>query len=467
MAAMSVSVRRVSSEDFGKGFFEDFNIFSAFLGFEGAFCEIEVDDCQARQVTCANGGFCIDLVDDYRCVCATGFTGPRCDQVDQAVCELLPNHVWRFNDTSSSSSLEDNSGGCNGGEKICICDGKQREVVCTCAEERKRLLKEKESADGIEPVQCPEKEVKEGKSGDHFLKRNQEIRVSFDDAASPLGSCDAIYAIHWLLSNSNSSSSPDESSKEEEKYDEEDEDEEVDSLNRNYFCCRLASPTEVLLKVHADSQLASFISRTLFPALVQLMVNSKSTMELRGGNSNSADWSFIDYGIALLVSSLVAGVYFVLRARLKRQRAKNDAQNVVIHCIQNNLKTSSSPGGGSGGGGGGGIGTVVGTLGRFRSVSPADCNGVSSTGVCEKKFINSGSCSWLQYGASSNTDTGCCGGTVLQVDAADQKRSSYHRGSQKYLNPPQTPSPPPPSSLQQHPPPPHCHKQAYSFYSIS
>ncbi|KAH9392787.1 Protein jagged-2 [Tyrophagus putrescentiae] len=399
-------------------------------GFEGAFCEIEVDDCQARQVTCANGGFCIDLVDDYRCVCATGFTGARCDQVDQAVCELLPNHVWRFNDTSS---LEETNS-CNGGEKICICDGKQREVVCTCAEERKRLLKEKET-DGIEPVQCPEKEVKEGKSGDHFLKRNQEIRVSFDDAASPLGSCDAIYAIHWLLSNSNSSSSPDEAQKRREKYDEEDEDEdeEVDSLNRNYFCCRLASPTEVLLKVHADSQLASFISRTLFPALVQLMVNSKSTMELRGGSS----------GI-----SLVAGVYFVLRARLKRQRAKNDAQNVVIHCIQNNLKTSSSPGGGSGGGGGG-IGTVVGTLGRFRSVSPADCNGVTSAGVCEKKFINSGSCSWLQYGtsASSNTDNGCCGGTVLQVDAAELKRSSYHQGSQKYLNPPQTPSPPPPSSL--------------------
>ena len=37
----------------------------------------DIDEC--ANVTCMNGGTCLELVNDYRCLCAAGYTGSNCD----------------------------------------------------------------------------------------------------------------------------------------------------------------------------------------------------------------------------------------------------------------------------------------------------------------------------------------------------------------------------------------------------
>ncbi|XP_078582422.1 uncharacterized protein LOC144865499 isoform X1 [Branchiostoma floridae x Branchiostoma japonicum] len=46
-------------------------------GFEGKFCEIDIDDCASNP--CQNGGTCQDGVNSYRCRCPTGSIGANCD----------------------------------------------------------------------------------------------------------------------------------------------------------------------------------------------------------------------------------------------------------------------------------------------------------------------------------------------------------------------------------------------------
>ena len=44
---------------------------------QSCFCvHADIDDC--ANVPCMNGGTCQDLVDDYRCLCAAGYTGSNC-----------------------------------------------------------------------------------------------------------------------------------------------------------------------------------------------------------------------------------------------------------------------------------------------------------------------------------------------------------------------------------------------------
>ena len=218
---------------------------------------MEVDDCQHNQVNCQNGGFCIDLIDDYRCVCATG-----------------------------------------------------SKVSCTCQQEKLfqesfcDLLSEKET-------------------------NKKEIRVSFDSPVTS-HSCHAIFAIHSLIASN------------------------------EHFCCQIFSPNEVLLKVAEGNPLAQFVTRTIFPHILHLVVNNKALQR--------TDWSMIDYTIAFICSASVAGLYFLVRWRIKRRQQQSEAQNVIIHCIQNNLKQP----------------------GDFCSVSP-----------CEGKKM----CNTLQYG-STKFDSG-------------------------------------------------------------
>ena len=42
-------------------------------GFSGDACDVNIDDC--RDVTCQNGGTCVDATLAYHCACAPGYTG--------------------------------------------------------------------------------------------------------------------------------------------------------------------------------------------------------------------------------------------------------------------------------------------------------------------------------------------------------------------------------------------------------
>ena len=39
---------------------------------------IDINDCENSP--CANGGTCEDLVNNFECTCAEGYTGPTCDE---------------------------------------------------------------------------------------------------------------------------------------------------------------------------------------------------------------------------------------------------------------------------------------------------------------------------------------------------------------------------------------------------
>lgn len=47
-------------------------------GYEGFRCEVETLECES--LPCQNGGYCVDLVDFYYCLCAAGFTGVNCEK---------------------------------------------------------------------------------------------------------------------------------------------------------------------------------------------------------------------------------------------------------------------------------------------------------------------------------------------------------------------------------------------------
>ena len=46
-------------------------------GWTGKNCDESIDDCASNP--CVNGGTCEDLVNDYACTCATGFSGKSCE----------------------------------------------------------------------------------------------------------------------------------------------------------------------------------------------------------------------------------------------------------------------------------------------------------------------------------------------------------------------------------------------------
>lgn len=265
-----------------------------------------MDDCKHNQINCQNGGFCIDLVNDYRCVCSTGFFGPHCDRIDESVCELIPNHVWRYNDTEC--------------EKVCVCQGNSS-VNCRCMEEK-----------SAEELHC---------NGGVNLK--SEIKVVFDSNVT-IHSCNTIYTIQTLVAND------------------------------DHFCCYSQSSNEVTIRIDEKNPLAQYITRTIFPHIMHVIVNSSLL--------DRSTFSLLNMLITLLSLIFMATLYFTIHSYYKKRRQESDAENVVIHCIQNNLKSSPS---------------------EFKSLTPPSSNTMS------KKLCNT-----LQYDRGSSN-----GGSKVDLQQMD------------------------------------------------
>ncbi|XP_035674329.1 delta and Notch-like epidermal growth factor-related receptor [Branchiostoma floridae] len=54
-----------------------YNFCACLDGFDGKFCEINIDECASSP--CQNGGSCTDGVDSFSCECAIGYSGDFCE----------------------------------------------------------------------------------------------------------------------------------------------------------------------------------------------------------------------------------------------------------------------------------------------------------------------------------------------------------------------------------------------------
>lgn len=274
--------------------------FVVVAGFEGAFCEVEIDDCEHNQVECLNGGFCIDLANDYRCACATGFAGHNCERLDESVCEVSRNQVWHWNNTDASC------------EQVCLCQPDEPSVGCVC---RQHL----EAGDRL------------GHCSDWAMVNETELRVVFDhvltgSASSAVEACDTIFALHELI-NGNASTT----------LDDVDDAEEFGGaavkgkLAVGDFCCHAVAPNEIRVRVKRANVLARYITRNAFPRLLHVVVDMKQF--------EKTNWLLIKLIMTvLLIALLLAVAQIVFKSYLRRKYAAADAENVVIHCIQNNLQ---------------------------------------------------------------------------------------------------------------------------------
>lgn len=57
------------------------------VGFSGLECNVDIDDC--ANITCPAGRECVDLVNDYKCVCPQGYSGDNCT-LDVDYCASSP-----------------------------------------------------------------------------------------------------------------------------------------------------------------------------------------------------------------------------------------------------------------------------------------------------------------------------------------------------------------------------------------
>lgn len=84
-------------------------------GYEGQFCEEDVDECASTP--CQNGGECLDKINEFECRCKVGFEGDTCEmdvdecQTGEAVCgDGICNNTY--------------------GSYKCICEPKGEEKMC-------------------------------------------------------------------------------------------------------------------------------------------------------------------------------------------------------------------------------------------------------------------------------------------------------------------------------------------------
>lgn len=59
---------------------EKYNIHSI-LGYTGARCEININECEIQPGPCLNHGVCFDTYGGYVCHCQPGYTGNNCQLV--------------------------------------------------------------------------------------------------------------------------------------------------------------------------------------------------------------------------------------------------------------------------------------------------------------------------------------------------------------------------------------------------
>ena len=79
---------------------------------QGANCEFDVDECEPEP--CLNGGQCLDLINDFRCVCPHGTTGERCETNDNdcAAADDLCHHGGTCVDGVGTYSCQCPPGAC-------------------------------------------------------------------------------------------------------------------------------------------------------------------------------------------------------------------------------------------------------------------------------------------------------------------------------------------------------------------
>ncbi|XP_047741049.1 protein crumbs isoform X1 [Hyalella azteca] len=108
---------------------------SCLSGFEGHFCEINIDDCVGN--TCQNGASCRDGIDFYMCECAAGYTGANCEtEINE--CEAQPcMHGGTCTDNVASftcACTEDYVGDTCADLKINSCENRRCQNNATCSD---------------------------------------------------------------------------------------------------------------------------------------------------------------------------------------------------------------------------------------------------------------------------------------------------------------------------------------------
>ena len=83
-------------------------LWSSDFGYEGKFCEIDVDDCASNPCQ-GELNYCYDLPNDYRCECQVGFEGKSCEKnIDE--CQSSPCKYGKCIDGIGDYTCECDSG---------------------------------------------------------------------------------------------------------------------------------------------------------------------------------------------------------------------------------------------------------------------------------------------------------------------------------------------------------------------